>query len=109
MRDTLLIYSGGLDSTSALYINQEQIALAISFNYGSRHNKEEIRMAQYNCKKLGIPHKVINLQNIFEGMQSSLLGSEAVPHGHYEDETMKSTVVPFCNGIMLSISPTLEQ
>ena len=37
--------------------------------------------------------------------KSSLLdGAEAIPEGHYADDNMKSTVVPFRNGIMLSIA-----
>jgi 7-cyano-7-deazaguanine synthase len=103
MKDTLLSYSGGLDSTSALYVNKDRIAMAVSFNYGSNHNEQEIKMAKYNCDKLGIAHKVIDAREVFKDMTSSLLGDGDIPHGHYEDETMKSTVVPFRNGIMLSI------
>jgi 7-cyano-7-deazaguanine synthase len=57
MKNTLLILSGGLDSTSALYIHKNYISLAVSFNYGSNHNSREIEMAAYNCEKLGIEHK----------------------------------------------------
>jgi 7-cyano-7-deazaguanine synthase len=109
MKNTLLILSGGLDSTSALYIHKNYISLAVSFNYGSNHNSREIEMAAYNCEKLGIEHKIIDLKEVFKGMKSSLLGTEAVPYGHYEDETMKSTVVPFRNGIMLSIATAIAE
>lgn len=109
MRDSILIYSGGLDSSSALYIYKDRIGLAVSFNYGSRHNKQEIKRAKLNCNKLGIPHKVINLQEIFTGLHSALLGTSKVPYGHYEEESMKTTVVPFRNGIMLSIATALAE
>lgn len=101
---TLLIYSGGLDSSSALHLYKDQISLAVSFNYGSRHNDREIKMAKLNCERLGIKHKVIDLKEVFTNMKSSLLGSEAIPHGHYAEDNMKSTVVSFRNGIMLSIA-----
>lgn len=104
MKDILLVYSGGLDSSSALHIHKNRIALAVSFNYGSRHNDREIQMAKLNCERLGIEHKVIDLEDVFLNMQSALLGDSPIPHGHYEAETMKSTVVPFRNGIMLSIA-----
>ena len=110
MKDTLLIYSGGLDSTSALYIHQDRIAMAVSFNYGSKHNKREIPMAQKNCELLGIPHKIVNMQEVFSNIKSALLNpDEDIPHGHYEDETMKSTVVPFRNGIMLSVATGIAE
>jgi 7-cyano-7-deazaguanine synthase len=104
MKDTLLIYSGGMDSTAALYAFREQIAMAISFDYGSRHNGQEIAMAIHNCEMLDIPHVVIPLADVMKHMRSALLGDEPVPHGHYASDNMRSTVVPFRNGIMLSIA-----
>jgi len=105
MKNTLLIYSGGLDSSSALYIYKDKIALAVSFNYGSRHNEQEIKYAKLNCKKLDIEHIVINMQEAFKGIKSALTDrTQSIPEGHYESESMKSTVVPFRNGIMLSVA-----
>ena len=105
MKDTVLIYSGGLDSTSALYIYKNRISLAISFNYGSRHNKQEIKRAKLNCDILNIEHKVINMQEAFKDIDSALMDtSKPIPEGHYESTGMKDTVVPFRNGIMLSVA-----
>jgi len=104
MKSTLLVLSGGLDSCSALHVYKADIALAITFDYGSLHNQQEIRMAKLNCERLGIEHKVIDLQAVFKNMSSALLGDGEVPEGHYEDTSMKDTVVPFRNGIMLSIA-----
>ncbi len=104
-----LVYSGGLDSTSALYIYKKEIGLAISFNYGSKHNKEEIKRAKLNCMALGIPHKVVNLTDAFVDIKSALLGDGDIPQGHYEDESMKATVVPFRNAIMLSIATGIAE
>jgi 7-cyano-7-deazaguanine synthase len=105
MKDSVLILSGGVDSVTLLYDEQERIALAISFDYGSKHNKREIPFAQWHCEHLGIRHITIPLDFMTKYFKSSLLdGAEAIPEGHYADENMKSTVVPFRNGIMLSIA-----
>ena len=104
-KDTILILSGGMDSVTLLYDYKERIALAISFDYGSNHNAKEIPFARLHCERLGIEHIVIPLDFMAKYFESSLLqGSEAIPEGHYADENMKSTVVPFRNGIMLSIA-----
>lgn len=105
MKDSLLILSGGVDSTTLLYDEQERIALAVSFDYGSKHNACEIPFAQWHCRHLGIPHVIIPLDFMTRYFRSSLLtGGEEIPEGHYDDENMRSTVVPFRNGIMLSIA-----
>ena len=105
MKDTVLILSGGMDSVTLLYDQQERIALAVSFHYGSKHNAREIPFARLHCKRLGIPHITIPLDFMTRYFKSSLLdGGEDIPDGHYAEENMKSTVVPFRNGIMLSIA-----
>lgn len=105
MKDSVLILSGGMDSTTLLYEFKEDIALAISFDYGSNHNDKEIPFAKYHCAQLGIKHITIPLSFMKEYFKSSLLaGAEAIPEGNYDDENMKSTVVPFRNGIMLAIA-----
>lgn len=105
MKDSVLILSGGVDSVTLLYDEQERIALAISFDYGSNHNAREIPFARLHCERLGIKHIVIPLDFMTTYFKSSLLeGADAIPEGHYADENMKSTVVPFRNGIMLSIA-----
>ncbi len=100
-----MILSGGVDSVTLLYDEQERIALAISFDYGSKHNAREIPFARLHCERLGIRHIVIPLDFMTRYFQSSLLkGGDEIPEGHYADENMRSTVVPFRNGIMLSIA-----
>ncbi len=104
MKDALIILSGGMDSVTLLYDKKEDIALAVTFDYGSNHNKREEAFAKYHCKELGIEHITIPLAFMHDYFKSSLLeGADAIPEGHYEAENMKSTVVPFRNGIMLSI------
>lgn len=105
MKDSVIIVSGGMDSITLLYDKKDEIALGISFDYGSNHNAKEIPFAEIHCKRLGIKHITINLDFMHQYFKSSLLqGAEAIPEGHYADENMKSTVVPFRNGIMLSIA-----
>lgn len=105
MKKSMIILSGGMDSVTLLYDYEEEIALAVTFDYGSNHNKREEEFAKYHCEKLGIEHITIPLTFIHDYFKSSLFeGASAIPDGHYEDETMKSTVVPFRNGIMLSIA-----
>lgn len=94
-----------MDSITMLYEYKERIALGISFDYGSNHNARELPFAAMHCERLGIKHIVINLGFMHQYFKSSLLeGAEAIPEGNYDDENMKSTVVPFRNGIMLSIA-----
>lgn len=106
----LLVYSGGLDSTTLLYEYKDSIALAVSFYYGSKHNGREIACAVENCQRLGIKHMVIPLDFMGQYFKSSLLqGGGDIPEGSYADDNMKSTVVPFRNGIMLSIAAGLAE
>lgn len=105
----IIIVSGGVDSVTLLYDKREEIALAITFKYGSNHQDKEVPCAVYHCQKLGIPHEVIDLDFV-RSMQSSLLqGSEAIPTGKYEEDNMKSTVVPFRNGVMLAIAAAFAE
>lgn len=110
MKDSVIILSGGMDSVTLLYDRREDIALAVTFDYGSNHAKKEIECAKYHCEKLGIEHIIISLDFMSKYFKSSLLnGSEAIPEGHYQEENMKSTVVPFRNGIMLAIACGLAE
>ena len=110
MKKSLINLSGGMDSVTLLYDKKDEIAVAVTFDYGSNHNKREEEFAKYHCNELGIEHIIIPLTFIHDYFKSSLLeGASAIPDGHYEDETMKSTVVPFRNGIMLSVACGLAE
>lgn len=114
MKKTIVVLSGGLDSTTLLYdilwqlpkgVEPKDHVKAISFNYGQRHSKE-ILLARETCQKLGIEHKIVDLKNITELFGDSSLtdSTKEVPEGHYEDENMKDTVVPNRNAIMANIA-----
>lgn len=106
----ILIYSGGLDSTTLLYEYKDEISLAVTFDYGAKHGAREIECAKYNCNKLGIKHLIIPLDFMGKYFRSNLLenGGE-IPEGNYDEENMRSTVVPFRNGIMLAIAAGLAE
>ena len=109
-KDAIIVLSGGLDSTTMLYEYRDRIALAVSFHYGSNHNDKELAFAKLHCERLCIPHLIIPLTFIKEHFQSSLLaGADTIPEGNYDEENMKSTVVPFRNGIMLAIAAGLAE
>lgn len=103
----VVLVSGGMDSVSALYEAHQKYTVvgAVSFDYGSKHNHKEIPFAEWHSKKLGIAYRKIRLDFVNQLFKSDLLQSGgAIPDGHYEELTMKQTVVPFRNGIMLSIA-----
>ena len=104
-KDSIIVLSGGMDSVTLLYEYKERIALAVTFDYGSNHNRREAECARLHCRRLGIRHIEIPLVFMGEYFKSSLLeGADAIPEGNYDDENMRSTVVPFRNGIMLSVA-----
>lgn len=109
-KDSVIILSGGMDSVTLLHVKKDRIAVAVSFDYGSNHNAREIECAREQCRRLGIEHVVIPLEFMGKYFKSSLLsGAADIPEGSYDDENMKSTVVPFRNGIMLSVACGLAE
>jgi 7-cyano-7-deazaguanine synthase len=104
---TVVLVSGGMDSVAALHQAHTEHAVvgAVSFDYGSKHNHKEIPFAAWHCRQLGVPHRSISLDFVGQLFKSDLLKSGgAIPDGHYEQQNMKQTVVPFRNGIMLAIA-----
>jgi 7-cyano-7-deazaguanine synthase len=107
MMDAIIVLSGGMDSAVLLSheLSKGQRVAALSFDYGSKHNHCELPMAREICLRLGVEHRVVALPFINELFTSSLLRSgEAVPEGAYDADSMKSTVVPFRNGILIAIA-----
>lgn len=109
---TFVLLSGGMDSTTALYWakREHEVMGAVSFDYGSKHNHREIGLAAWHCGHLNVWHDIVPLPFVNELFTSDLLRSGGeIPEGHYEEESMKRTVVPFRNGIMLSIACGLAE
>lgn len=110
MKDALIVLSGGMDSVTMLYEYADTIDLAVNFFYGSNHNERERQCARLHCRRLGIELVEIDLSFIGEYFHSSLLeGADAIPDGEYDFDNMKSTVVPFRNGIMLAAAAGLAE
>jgi len=102
----VVIYSGGMDSFTLLHMARAQgyQVHALSFDYGQRHVRE-LDCARRVCEQAGIPHQVIDIRALGAVMAGSALTSDvAVPEGHYEEDSMKATVVPNRNMILLSLA-----
>jgi 7-cyano-7-deazaguanine synthase len=102
---TLVICSGGLDSVSLAHIiaDQQQLTRLVSFDYGQRHRKE-LDFAAAAARRLNVPHHLIDMRGIGASLSGSALTDDIdVPDGHYAEETMRITVVPNRNAIMLAI------
>jgi 7-cyano-7-deazaguanine synthase len=107
MKKTVLVLSGGLDSTCLLYelLKDGDKVECVNFDYGSKHNVREREAADHIAYKTGVQLHYIDLPFIGNLFKSALLfGQNKVPEGHYQEESMKQTVVPFRNAIMLSIA-----
>lgn len=102
-----VLLSGGMDSVTAFYeaLGQHEVVACLSFDYGAKHNLKEIPFAKLHADRNGVLHQVIPLDFINRLFKSDLLQSGgAIPDGHYAEASMKQTVVPFRNGIMLAIA-----
>jgi 7-cyano-7-deazaguanine synthase len=77
----------------------------LSFNYGQRHQVELEHAANIACL-LSSPHQTIDITGLAAVMTGSSLTDRTVPvpDGHYTDESVRATVVPNRNAIMLDIA-----
>jgi 7-cyano-7-deazaguanine synthase len=102
----VVIYSGGMDSFTVLHraLDEGMDVFPLTFNYGQRHVKE-IQFASDVCKILNLEHEMVDISAINHLLRGSALTSDInVPEGHYAEESMKATVVPNRNMIMLSLA-----
>ena len=103
----VILLSGGMDSGVLLaWASQRYREIhALSFDYGSKHAAKELAMAEELAQAYQARFIKVALPFMDELFSSSLLKSgEAVPEGSYAHANMISTVVPFRNGIMLSVA-----
>lgn len=103
---TIVICSGGLDSVSLAHMvaREHELTRLVSFDYGQRHRKE-LAYAALCSQHLKVPHDIIDLRGIGAALTGSALTDDIdVPDGHYEEESMRVTVVPNRNAIMLTVA-----
>lgn len=102
----VVIFSGGMDSFTVLNkaVREGYEVYALSFDYGQRH-KKELNYAARVCEELEVHHKIVDISAINQLIGGSSLTSDIeIPEGHYEQESMKQTVVPNRNMILLSMA-----
>lgn len=107
MSKIILSLSGGMDSATLLAHAKDQghtVLLAVSFSYGSKHNRFELQAAEQIAQFYSTPHRLITMDGVFAGFKSNLmLCGGAIPEGHYEAKNMEQTVVPARNIIFASV------
>ncbi len=104
--DTIVICSGGLDSVTLAHkaAAERRLVALLSFDYGQRHVKE-LESAAACARRLGVAHRVVDLRSVGAALSGSALTDDvAVPDGHYAEGTMKITIVPNRNAIMLAVA-----
>lgn len=108
----IVLLSGGMDSVTAFHhaVETMDVVGSLSIDYGSRHNHRELPFAAMHSQSVNVPNFLIPLGFVASHFDSQLLGNTgSIPKGHYEEDSMKQTVVPFRNAIMLSIATGLAE
>jgi len=104
--DTIVICSGGLDSVTLAHkvAVEGRLKSLLSFDYGQRHLRE-LDCAAACAARLGVPHEAVDISAVGRALTGSALTDDVeVPDGHYAEETMKITIVPNRNAIMLAVA-----
>jgi len=104
--DTILLFSGGLDSTVLLYhlLEKGDKVACLSADYGQTHCKE-LQAAGAMCRALGVVHRTVHVPYAATiGVPHPLVGGGNIPQGRWDDPSMSATVVPNRNMIFLSLA-----
>lgn len=108
----LVLLSGGIDSTTALFWSKQQTHThALILEYGSRHNAMEVQKAVALCKAHNIAFTRLDIHALFANFQSALLqnSSDSIPKENYNTHSLQKLVIPFRNGIFISVAAGLAQ
>lgn len=113
MKKCITIVSGGIDSVTLLYyLRSRRDQIALTYTYGQRHWRE-VECSKYHTEKLGIPHRIVDLTPIFEGIKSSaLLGGSPIPIPRIDEiagDPQPVTYVPFRNFIFLAVAAAIAE
>lgn len=109
MKSSIVIVSGGMDSVTLLHHlhSKGEAVIGLSIDYGQRHRKE-LTFAKEQCDIIGVEHVLADASGWGKIIpSSSLTGDILVPEGHYAEESMKQTVVPNRNMLLLSFAVSL--
>lgn len=110
MTHTVAVVSGGMDSTTLAYLAAEEGPVTIlSVDYGQRHVKE-LEFAARTAERLRVPQVVVPmgwLGPMISGTSALVTPDVAVPDGHYAEDTMRATVVPNRNAVMLNVAASV--
>lgn len=107
MNHVVAVVSGGLDSVTMAYALAREVErmTVLSVDYGQRHVRE-LECAALAATRLGAAHEVADLRQVGSLLSGSALTDDTVevPDGHYTDDSMRATVVPNRNAILLSVA-----
>ena len=108
----IVSFSGGMDSTTLVARCKKAFdeVETVSFDYGSKHNSYERTALERLVEHYHLRHTYLQLELPEWGFKSALLKDGGdIPEGHYEDPSMKVTVVPGRNLIFASILAGLAE
>lgn len=112
-RGSLVLFSGGIDSTTALYwaLKRYRPVIPVIFDYGQRH-RIEIRMAKKTCQKLGLRPRLMKID--LRQIGGSALTDEKIRIPVFKTvekikKRLPATYVPFRNGIFIALAAALAE
>lgn len=109
---SILLLSGGLDSTVSLAcaVKEADVEIALSFDYGQRAANREIEASIEICKEYGIGHRVVELAWLEEITSTALVNEKAeIPLGSFGNESAKKVWVPNRNGVFVNIAASFAE
>jgi len=110
-KKAVVLLSGGLDSSVALYLAKSQgfELYALSFDYGQRHSRE-LEAAKAQAIKAGVvKHQVVSLKLSDWGGSSLTDSTIAVEKGDVDRTNIPATYVPARNMVFLSVAASLAE
>ncbi|MBI4778501.1 7-cyano-7-deazaguanine synthase QueC [Candidatus Desantisbacteria bacterium] len=114
-KSSICLLSGGLDSIVAATMATQKttVLLGITFDYGQRARKQEIKSAGRVCEYLGILHRVITLDWMGQTSSAILQGARDIPVFNFEKsnpiQTAEAVWVPNRNGVFINIAASLAE
>ncbi len=110
-KKAIILFSGGLDSTTCLYwaLKQGYTCETLTVSYGQRHERE-VRAAAEIAKRLGVKQHEITLHMPWLAASSLVDAQQTIPNQSLADITsgqVPSTYVPGRNLMFLSIAASL--